>query len=100
MSPIVKLTPCGQKTSPNPAAVFMIMDFRIAGNLGEPKGETWNQAQENLARKLPCPWGPGTNGQRHCRLGGEMTADQFLAQAEGLLATLRQDFPQFQFSNN
>ena len=73
--------------------------FGIAGNLGEPKGETWNQARENLARKLPCPWGPGTNGQRHCRLGGEMTADQFLAQAEGLLASLRQDFPQFQFSN-
>lgn len=71
----------------------------IAGTLGQPTEETWKHARANLSRKLSCPWGPETGKTRQVSLGKSMDAEAFLARAEKLMATLRQDFPQFVFSN-
>ena len=71
----------------------------VSGVLGEPTPEAWTQAEANLSRRIPCPWGPETGKRRTCRRGTAMDAGRFLQLAEELLKTLRQDFPQFIFSN-
>ena len=71
----------------------------IAGTLGEPTANVWAQAEANLARQIPCPWGPETGKRRTCRRGAAMDAGRFLQLSEQLLKTLGQDFPQFIFSN-
>lgn len=71
----------------------------IAGTLGEPTANVWAQAEANLARRIPCPWGPETGKRRTCRRGAAMDAGRFLQLSEQLLKTLGQDFPQFIFSN-
>ena len=71
----------------------------VAGTLGEPTAESWTQAEANLARKIPCPWGPKTDARRTCRRGAAMDADRFLHLCEDLTETLRREFPQFIFSN-
>lgn len=71
----------------------------VAGTLGQPGEAAWRQAEANLSRRLPCPWGPEMGKVRSARHGGTKTDEEFLAQTEQLLHTLRQDFPQFTFSN-
>lgn len=71
----------------------------VSGTLGEPTADVWAQAEANLARQIPCPWGPETSRRRACRRGTPMDASQFLQISEKLLETLRQDYPQFIFSN-
>lgn len=71
----------------------------VSGTLGEPTADVWAQAEANLARQIPCPWGPETGKRRACRRGTPMDASQFLQISEKLLETLRQDYPQFIFSN-
>ena len=71
----------------------------VAGTLGEPTAESWAQAEANLARKIPCPWGPKTDARRTCRRGAAMDAVRFLRLCEELTETLRREFPQFIFSN-
>lgn len=61
----------------------------VAGTLGEPTAESWAQAEANLARKIPCPWGPKTDARRTCRRGAAMDADRFLRLCEELTETLR-----------
>ncbi len=65
----------------------------IAGTLGEPTANVWAQAEANLARQIPCPWGPETGKRRTCRRGAAMDAGRFLQLSEQLLKTLGQDFP-------
>lgn len=71
----------------------------VAGTLGHETQDTWAQAEANLSRRIPCPWGPETGKVRAERYGHEMSAEEFLAKTEHLLDTLRHDFPQFTYSN-
>lgn len=46
---------------PSPAAGFMTAaTLGVSGVLGEPTPEAWTQAEANLSRRIPCPWGPET----------------------------------------
>lgn len=72
----------------------------IAGTLGEATAETWRQAEENLARKVPYPHAPETDTVRHeDRFGEILDAKEFTARAEQLLEKLRNAFPRTIFSN-
>ena len=72
----------------------------IAGTLGEATEETWRQAEENLARKVPYPHAPETDTVRHeDRFGEILDAKEFTARAEQLLEKLRNAFPRIIFSN-
>ena len=57
----------------------------VSGVLGEPTPEAWTQAEANLSRRIPCPWGPETGKRRTCRRGTAMDAGRFLQLAEELL---------------
>ena len=57
----------------------------VSGVLGEPTPEAWTQAEANLSRRIPCPWGPETGKRRTCRRGTAMDASRFLQLAEELL---------------
>lgn len=71
----------------------------VAGTLGNETPDIWAQAEANLSREIPCPWGPETGKVRTERYGQQMSTEEFLSKTEHLLETLRQDFPQFTFSN-
>ena len=71
----------------------------VAGCLGQPTEETWNEAIRALERKLPSP-GPETGKVRHCDLTEEtMTAEEFLQKTQELLAILTEEFPDYVLSN-
>lgn len=71
----------------------------VAGTLGAPTEETWAQAEANLSREIPCPWGPETGKVRREHYGKALSPEAFIARAEGLMETLRREFPRFVFSN-
>ena len=100
MSPAEKSTPFEKKSiTKSGCRVYDGSYLGVSGVLGEPTPEAWTQAEANLSRRIPCPWGPETGKRRTCRRGTAMDAGRFLQLAEELLKTLRQDFPQFIFSN-
>ncbi len=70
----------------------------LAGTLGQDTDETWARAEENLSLGILYPFTPAT-GTRQRELGQPLSAQDFLAQAEQLLAGLRAEFPDFIFSN-
>ena len=72
----------------------------IAGTLGEATEATWQQAEENLTRRVPYPYAPETNKVRHEDRAAEvLDAKEFTARAEQLLEKLRSAFPRIIFSN-
>ncbi len=71
----------------------------VAGCLGRPTEETWNEAIRALERKLPSP-GPETGKVRHRDLTEEtMSPEEFLAKTQELLAILGEEFPDYVLSN-
>lgn len=72
----------------------------IAGTLGEPTEETWELAKKNLTRQIPYEHEPCSNKvivkdfrQQH------ISSEEFILQAEELMVHLREEFPEFIFSN-
>lgn len=71
----------------------------VAGCLGQPTEETWNEAIRALDRKLPSA-GPETGKVRHRDLTDEtMTPEEFLKKTQELLAILGEEFPDYVLSN-
>lgn len=71
----------------------------VAGCLGQPTQETWEEAVRALERKLPSS-GPETGKVRHRDLTGEvLTPEEFLAKTRELLAILQKEFPDYVLSN-
>ena len=71
----------------------------VAGCLGQPTEETWNEAVRALDRKLPSP-GPETGKVRRRELVEEtLTAEEFLKKTQELLAILAEEFPDYVLSN-
>lgn len=71
----------------------------VAGVLGEPTQETWAKAQRALSAKIPYPYAPAKDIQRSRVCGTLPNEAGFIAQAEAALATLKQEFPAYVFSN-
>ena len=71
----------------------------VAGCLGQPTEETWNEAIRALDRKLPSP-GPETGKVRHRDLTDEiLSPEEFLKKTQELLAILTEEFPDYVLSN-
>lgn len=71
----------------------------VAGCLGHPTEETWNEAIRALDRKLPSP-GPETGKVRHRDLTDEsLSPEEFLKKTKELLAVLTEEFPDYVLSN-
>ena len=71
----------------------------VAGCLGQPTEETWNEAIRALERKLPSP-GPETGKVRRQELIEEtLSPEEFLAKTQELLAILTEEFPDYVLSN-
>lgn len=71
----------------------------VAGCLGQPTQETWEEAARALARKLPSS-GPETGKVRHRDLTAEtLSPEEFLAKTRELLAILQEEFPDYVLSN-
>lgn len=72
----------------------------VAGTLGEATQATWDQAEANLARKVPYPYAPEANKVRQEDRRQEILDSQtFTARTEQLLEKLRAAFPRIIFSN-
>ena len=72
----------------------------IAGTLGEATEDTWQQAVENLERKVPYPYAPEQNCRRHEDRAEEiLDASVFIQRTEALLDRLRAAFPRIVLSN-
>ncbi len=72
----------------------------VAGVLGEATEETWKAAEEALQDKVPYPYEPTAGGCKVRDLRGPaMSEQEFLAEMEDCLATLRTEHPDFVFSN-
>lgn len=72
----------------------------ISGTLGEPKQETWEQAEANLNKKISYPFEPGRNSKRVRDLRTlTITEQDFIEEMEGIIHTLRQEYRDFIFSN-
>lgn len=71
----------------------------ICGTLGEATEETWRKAEAALQTGVPYPYAP-TGDLKRRRVQGEMPDEaEFLKQSEKLLATLKEEFPEFILSN-
>lgn len=71
----------------------------VAGCLGQPTEETWNEAVRALERKLPSP-GPETGKSRRLELVDEtLSPEEFLKKTQELLAILSKEFPDYVLSN-
>ena len=71
----------------------------VAGCLGQPTEETWNEAIRALDRKLPSP-GPETgNVRRHELVDEVLSPEEFLKKTQELLAILTEEFPDYVLSN-
>lgn len=71
----------------------------VAGTLGEPAVETWKAAEEALSLNIACPMGPTANLTRTRERGQMPEESELIAWAEGILATLKAEFPRFILSN-
>ncbi len=71
----------------------------VAGILGEPTQETWEKAERGLSLGIPYPYESGKNRKRTRVLGTFVEESEFIAKAEQLLKTLKEEFPQFVLSN-
>ena len=72
----------------------------IAGTLGEPKDTTWTEAEANLNKKIAYPFEPEKNNKRVRDLRTLTISEQeFVKEIEELLNILRQEYPEFIFSN-
>lgn len=72
----------------------------VAGTLGEATQSTWDQAEANLARKVPYPYVPEANNVRlEDRRQEILDSQTFTARTELLLEKLRAAFPRIIFSN-
>lgn len=71
----------------------------VSGVLGEPTEETWQAAQRALDAKIPYPAAPGENLTRSRSLGVFPEEGELIARVEGVLSTLRREFPEFVLSN-
>ncbi len=71
----------------------------VAGCLGQPTEETWNEAIRALERKIPSP-GPETGKVRHRDLTEEtLSPEEFLKKTQEFLAILAEEFPDHVLSN-
>lgn len=71
----------------------------VAGIMGEPTQETWEKAERALALGIPYPYEPGKETKRSRILGEFVREKDFIEKSELLLKTLRDEFPEFVFSN-
>lgn len=71
----------------------------VAGTLGQPTAETWKAAEEALSLNIACPMGPTSNLVRTREKGQMPDESQLIAWADGILATLKAEFPRFILSN-
>lgn len=71
----------------------------VSGVLGEPTQETWEKAERALALGIPYPYEPSKNTKRSRILGEFVQEKDFIETAELLLKTLKEEFPEFVFSN-
>jgi PmbA protein len=71
----------------------------VAGTMGEPDAATWAEAEKNLAYRVPYPFTPETGKRERDLRAGSFDGEVFLKQAEALLCALREEFPDFVFSN-
>lgn len=71
----------------------------IAGVLGEPTEETWKKAENALAAAVPYPYEPTGGLVRMRTLGTLPEESEFIAAIEKLLKTLKEEYPEFVFSN-
>ena len=72
----------------------------IAGVLGEPTDDTWKLAEKNLMRHIPYEHEPSSNKELVKDLRKQdISADEFILRAEELMEQLREEFPDFIFSN-
>ncbi len=71
----------------------------VAGVLGEPTQETWEKAERALALGIPYPYEPSKHTVRTRVLGEFVQEKDFIEKAELLLKTLKEEFPEFVFSN-
>jgi PmbA protein len=71
----------------------------IAGTMGEPDESTWAAAKENLKYRVPYPFTPETGKRERDLRVGSFDNETFLKQAESLVRSLSEEFPDFVFSN-
>lgn len=71
----------------------------IAGTLGNETEETWKEATENLKLQVAYKYPPESNKKRSRNLCKNADSDNFVADAEQLMEQLRNEFPDFIFSN-
>ncbi|MDD4297032.1 MAG: metallopeptidase TldD-related protein [Ruminiclostridium sp.] len=72
----------------------------VTGTFGEPTEETWRGAIENLSSQIYYPFEPEKNSKRIRDLREINMSDQdFIDHAEYILEVLRNEFPDFIFSN-
>lgn len=72
----------------------------VAGTFGESNDETWEEAIRNLDLKIPYENEPSKDSRRIRDLRNpKLTLDDFLEKTEFILAKLREEYPQFIFSN-
>ncbi len=71
----------------------------IAGVLGEPTEETWQKAVNALEAAVPYPYEPTGELVRTRTLGTLPEDAEMIAKTEALLAVLKEEYPQFVFSN-
>jgi PmbA protein len=72
----------------------------VAGCYGEATPDTWEKAEENLANGIPYPYEPERNKERIRDLREINVSDeQFIRDMENLLDILKNEYPQFIFSN-
>lgn len=74
----------------------------IAGGVGDiDEAELEKQAIENLKLEIPYPYAPSTNNKMEVDYRRDVPSNEkFVEEVEELLETLRQEFPDFIFSNN
>lgn len=71
----------------------------IAGVLGEPTEETWQKAVDALQNAVPYPYEP-TRALVRKRVRGELPKESvLLSETESMLKTLKEEYPEFIFSN-
>lgn len=72
----------------------------IAGTLGDLTDEIVLQAEKNLLRAIPYPYEPSSNLERIRDLRkSKETEEEFVKESEDFLTIVREEFPQFIFSN-
>lgn len=72
----------------------------VAGTFGEPDDKTWEEAINNLNLKIPYEYEPSKDHSRIRDLRNPMlTLEDFLEKTDLVLAKLREEYPQFIFSN-